>query len=1190
LKARSLNRVTAIILTVLLVINFMAINPAVQADDNPVQAEAPILTSAFTDAGGAQVVLAFNKAMADPTGKQAQFTVSNGADDRIDVQQSSGSSYFVQVSDLHLCNSADAQSALKSSPDYDPEVYAAKFVNEMVDLHPSFVVATGDLVALADKTKIEKGLEWFNIYNRDIAQPLSNAGITLYNVPGNHDQGGSNYSKYTSIDDVPEEYRKYYGNGLFTEMTGSERFYSFDQEDYHYIVLDPDEAKSSVGVGFVELSEEQKTWLRSDLQANAAKNIILFFHQPSSDWSNWSDVAGILQGYNIKMIFNGHWHVNSPVDNGFAEQSSGALCGSWWRYDVNKDGSPYGYRLVCPMADGVHSFYKNLDSDQQINLISPVDVAISGQVSLEAQAYAGSQVITAMKYRIDTGEWQNMSMQKVAVWYEGEADAAITADGQYHQIEVACTAADGSQFSSAKLFKFDADPVIDINTIKEHFVDFQGRYATVAATVTSSMVSGYMPILEDQSGAMSVWAGECIGLPAFVVGNGVKLRGQVATDGYDVKQLQVHDAGDITGDTAAIYNPKVLAIPEVADACYELVKIQRVTITEILDASDFYVQDEDNNRLLIYTGETSDFDCTASLHVGDVLDITGIAWLYNGEAEICTRFSTDMVEPQLTSAVKIAVFSDPHYYAPELGASGTAFEQYLASDRKLIAESQAILESTVNAIKNSDAQIVLVCGDLTKDGELVNHQQFAGYLQQLKNAGKKVYVIDGNHDINNPHAYSYNGDIATPVTYTTPSDFKNIYSAFGYGEAVAVDSNSLSYAVDPVPGLRIIAMDAALYDTNIADKESKTAGAFSTDRLNWIKNQIAGGAAQGKTVIGMMHHGLTNHFSLQSQLFPEYVIQNAGQVAAELSSAGMKVVFTGHFHAQDIVQIQTGDGFIFDVETGSLVTYPVPYRLVELSPDGQLKIDSEKITSINYNTGGETFQDYAEDYLVQGLNGLVPAMLAGIILQMQPGLSNEQAMAAANNAAAQQLTPALTVKDSLVNAMVAHYHGDEDFDSQLLAIYQGMAGSTDALTRTLGGALLSLCQDLTPADNDVMLDLMSGYTEDPPVFNLIPVADTAYEIGSTADGIKTMTVKSGISGFKYFEDSVIPVSTHNGAETVVFVHFRNGVQMAINAARADFDTVPSAKTGFSVLPGDVVKSYIVDDLTNEINRNPILYQ
>ncbi len=124
------------------------------------------------------------------------------------------------------------------------------------------------------------------------------------------------------------------------------------------------------------------------------------------------------------------------------------------------------------------------------------------------------------------------------------------------------------------------------------------------------------------------------------------------------------------------------------------------------------------------------------------------------------------------------------------------------------------------------------------------------------------------------------------------------------------------------------------------------------------------------------------------------------------------------------------------------------------------------------------------------------------------------------------------------------------------------------------------------------IELVSSAPVDPPhpVYTVSPGADTAYTAGTTQDGINTMTVKAGVTGFKYFTVSITPVIAHSGNETVVFAHFRNGSQLGLNATRADFDQVSIAQAGFNVQPGDVIKAYIVDDLTNAIDFNPTILQ
>ncbi|HEY9059535.1 MAG TPA: metallophosphoesterase [Pseudobacteroides sp.] len=419
---------------------------------------------------------------------------------------------------------------------------------------------------------------------------------------------------------------------------------------------------------------------------------------------------------------------------------------------------------------------------------------------------------------------------------------------------------------------------------------------------------------------------------------------------------------------------------------------------------------------------------------------------------------------------KIAVFSDPHYFAPELGTTGSAFQAYLAQDRKLIAESSAISASMVKELKKSDAKIVLISGDLTKDGEKLSHHQFSKLLKGLEKSGKKVFVIPGNHDINNPESNSYSGDKATPVENVSPEQFKKIYNSFGYAEAISRDKNSLSYVVEPVSGLRIIAMDSALYNENEGKPSPVTAGRLNEDTYKWIKQQIKAAKAKGKTVIGFMHHGLLEHFNGQTQYFGEFVINNWEKTSEELADLGMEAVFTGHYHAQDISSKTTAAGNkIYDIETGSLVSYPSPYRIVDITKD-KMTIQSKSITDINYDTKGAPYQDYAYNYLKTGLKDVLPLMFTTLIMKMNSAIPKEQAYILAKQAAdtqpAPQLTP-MTIKDLLSDAMISHYKGDEEPSPLASAIAQGMLASQDPMTKSLGFLLSSAYSDPSEKDNNL---------------------------------------------------------------------------------------------------------------------------
>ncbi|MEW9124043.1 MAG: 5'-nucleotidase C-terminal domain-containing protein [Thermotaleaceae bacterium] len=540
------------------------------------------------------------------------------------------------------------------------------------------------------------------------------------------------------------------------------------------------------------------------------------------------------------------------------------------------------------------------------------------------------------------------------------------------------------------------------------------------------------------------------------------------------------------------------------------------------------------------------------------------------------------------NGTKIAVLSDPHYFAPELGTAGGSFEAYLAQDRKLIAESSAIAKAAVSEIKNSDAQIVLIAGDLTKDGEELSHKQFAALIGQLQEAGKKVYVVPGNHDINNPAAYAYEGAKVIEVPNVSPEQFKTIYEDFGYKEALAWDPNSLSYVVEPVPGLWILAMDSCYYAENEGKSHSITAGGFSEERLNWIKEQLRQAKAQGKQVIGMMHHGILEHYTGQKQLFGEYVIDDWEAISTELADSGLSIVFTGHYHAQDIVKKVTPSGnYIFDIQTGSLVTYPVPYRMVELNQE-TMTINTNRIMNIDYNTGNKSFQQHAREFLVEGLKGLVPAILTNTLIQQ--GIPAEQAAAQAQQIAKSPIAEGmtLTIGELIVDAFVAHYSGDEKAQPQILSIISSMAQSNDSTTKLLGSTLWSLYNDPEPSDNSISIDLKTG-TATNYIDRQAPgeVANLKIEQGNKQLKLTWQEPNdSDFMGVNIYQGNIFKQFVYQGTESIAITDLENGAQYVFTLKTLDFSGNESTGRQISGTPKAPSSSGGSSGSGNTGNTNP----
>lgn len=299
-----------------------------------------------------------------------------------------------------------------------------------------------------------------------------------------------------------------------------------------------------------------------------------------------------------------------------------------------------------------------------------------------------------------------------------------------------------------------------------------------------------------------------------------------------------------------------------------------------------------------------------------------------------------------TGTLKIAVMSDDHYLSPSMIRDTADYTTALNSDRKMFAESDAILRTMLDAVRQDKPDVLLISGDLTKDGEQECHKALAKALQQLQRdvPGLKVYVINGNHDIRNSDALNFNtaDGKAVPATRTDPEDFKRIYD-FIYSDPTVIatytppagkEAGGLSYVARPADGYTLVVIDTGRYssdNTSTGKNEHETSGAISADLEQWVIDQIKAAKARGDVVLGMQHHGLVAHFDVQPTILPMYLVNDYERLSQEYADAGMSVMFTGHSHAVDIASATTVAGnTIYDIETGSGLTYPSPLRFVEL--------------------------------------------------------------------------------------------------------------------------------------------------------------------------------------------------------------------------------------------------------------------
>lgn len=357
-------------------------------------------------------------------------------------------------------------------------------------------------------------------------------------------------------------------------------------------------------------------------------------------------------------------------------------------------------------------------------------------------------------------------------------------------------------------------------------------------------------------------------------------------------------------------------------------------------------------------------------------------------------------EPK-TEGVKFMVLSDLHYMHPDiLVKEGKAFDEYNAEECKLLRESGAILDAAVERIREQRPEFVIVCGDMSKDGEVICHEHVAEVFRKLEaETSTKVLVVPGNHDMNNPHSMYYNGDKTTPAVSANEAKFAEIYASSGYDLAVERRGTSLDYMAYPAEGIAFIGVDSNEKNT---PEKLMVQGGLSGEQVNWITSMAQKAHGEGRYVIMCMHHNLLDFYD-NAQLIRGANIANArydydnDALVDDISKAGIDVVFSGHSHMHSITYVNKGSRPIYSVVTSSLVNLPLAYRIGYIEKNGRMSLFSGDLKDCKVPgcedlcaEGDKYWQDLSAFYMKEAADKAWDA--AGAILKIALDFKDKEAL------------------------------------------------------------------------------------------------------------------------------------------------------------------------------------------------------
>ena len=272
------------------------------------------------------------------------------------------------------------------------------------------------------------------------------------------------------------------------------------------------------------------------------------------------------------------------------------------------------------------------------------------------------------------------------------------------------------------------------------------------------------------------------------------------------------------------------------------------------------------------------------------------------------------------------VISDTHLIADSLHDHGQAFSQMQkTSQGKDLYYQETALSAFVRMAQKKKPAAIIVTGDVTFNGERVSAEKFAEIFKPLEET--QLLVLPGNHDIYDGWAREFRGKKQYYAGKISPRMWRNIFKT-SYKNAVSVDDKSLAYSVQLNPNYLLILADSNDYGKEEATTAPATAGFLGREQRRWIKAQLQYASENNLQVIFCMHHNLYAHNPAVNK---GYVVDDYRELRKLLAQYNVKLVFSGHIHAQNIMLPQDPCPAT-EVVTASFCSNDQGYGVVKVSP------------------------------------------------------------------------------------------------------------------------------------------------------------------------------------------------------------------------------------------------------------------
>ena len=362
---------------------------------------------------------------------------------------------------------------------------------------------------------------------------------------------------------------------------------------------------------------------------------------------------------------------------------------------------------------------------------------------------------------------------------------------------------------------------------------------------------------------------------------------------------------------------------------------------------------------------------------------------FTASDEVIVAHITDMHYYPLNYCYSDPGDSSTDYYAH----MASSMKMVLESTAYNVAALNAIAEEAPDYLLISGD--MTLNGEIQGHIELANLLRQLQNKVRLVNPGFQIFVTMGNHDMYNDEAFSYRDGSEHFVKNTTRADISKIYSSLGYpdmtddeisayydtiedayadlypyesgaitgysaekgipfvnsttaaeldvrrlfevngsdeklasGEIKDYEYGDLSYVAFTPDGEVFIVVDEELSDT----EQQHHLGAVLFDSIaDYLLELKEEGAFEDKLLIATQHHNALPHFTGEETLLKDFTMYNYEEFADFMADLGVRYVYSGHMHSNDIAyRVSLNGNPLTDIETSSVTGYGGAVRYTKI--------------------------------------------------------------------------------------------------------------------------------------------------------------------------------------------------------------------------------------------------------------------